>query len=154
VERSVLGQQLELATAQAVAFARRYCHQSLLGPVKYRVCPCRSFDDNRQSDEYVFPNEGDTLDDVLGPWSAEEVVAWMWRDGRVPVWVDVSVFAEVTGEVVVQLLCAGRFSDNPNRFYYECDGQSSPFGIKSPSLPPGWSEGDKFDVGWHLQRDA
>jgi hypothetical protein len=154
VEKSVLDQQLELATARAVAFARLYCHQTLLGPVKYRVCPCQSFDDNRQSDEYVFPDDGYTPDDVLGPWSAAEVVAWMWRGGRVPVWVDVSVFSEVSGEVVVQLLCAGRFSENPKRLYYECDGQSSPFGIKSPSLPPDWSEGEKFDVGWHLQRGA
>jgi hypothetical protein len=83
-----------------------------------------------------------------------EVASWMWRDGFVPVWVDISVFNELPGEVVVRLLCAGRSSASSARLYYELDGERSPFGIKSPDLPPSWKEGDKFDVGWHLQRGA
>jgi hypothetical protein len=88
------------------------------------------------------------------PWSSVQVVQWMWRDGCVPVWVDVCVFNELPGEVVLRLLCAGRRSANPERLYYELDGQRSPFGIKSPLLPPAWKEGDRFDVGWHLHLGA
>ena len=152
MERLLLDRQLQIATERVVAFAREYCHQALLGPVRYRVCPCQSCDDHRKPDEQVYPEDGHTPDDVLGRWSRSHVVTWMWRRGRVPVWVDASVFAEVADTVVVQLLCAGRFSDNPSRLYYLCEGERSPFAIKSPWLPPGWSKGQKFDVGWHLHR--
>ncbi len=153
MKRSLLSEQLRVSTERAVAFAREFCYQALSGSVQYRVCPCQSCDDHRQPDELVYPEDGHTADDVLGPWPSGEVVSWMWRSGPVPVWVDVSVFAEESGNVEVQLLCAGRFSDNPERLYYECDGQSSPFGIKSPALPPGWTDGDgKFDVNWRRDR--
>ncbi len=151
MEKPLLRRQLERATEIAIEFARRYCHQRLLGPAVYRVLPNQSFDENRSPDEVVFPDEAGAALDAT-PWSGDRVVDWLWRDGRVPVWVDISVFDERSSEVVVQLLCAGRWSANPERLHYELDGHRSPFGIKSPPLPRAWQDGDQFDIGWHVDR--
>lgn len=151
MEKPILTRQLERATEIAVGFARRYCRQRLLGPAVYLVLPNQSYDENRSSDEVVFPDDAGAVPDAT-PWPSVRVVDWMWRDGRVPVWVDVSVFDERHDAVVMQLLCAGGWSANPERLYYELDGNRSPFGIKSPPLPRSWQEGDKFDIGWHVDR--
>lgn len=151
MEKPLLRRQLERATEIAIEFARRYCHQRLLGPAVYLVLPNQSFDENRSPDDVVFPDDARAARDVTA-WPIARVVDWMCRDGRVPVWVDVSVFNEGPDAVVMQLLCAGRWSANPERLCYQLDGNRSPFGIKSPPLPRAWQEGDKFDIGWHVDR--
>ena len=154
MDKASLASQLVRATQLAVEFARKYCRQELLAPATYLVMPNQSYDGNRWPDELVYPEEQSGRRGPFGPWSQADVTSWMWRDGNVPVWVDISVFNETPEAVVVRLLCAGRWSATSARLYYELDGQRSPFGIKSPSLPPTWKEGDKFDVGWHLHVGA
>jgi hypothetical protein len=66
---------------------------------------------------------------------AATVVAELWRDGRVPEWVDVAVVDETGTETVVELVCCGRFTSDAGRLYHTREG-APPFHVVSPALPP------------------
>jgi hypothetical protein len=145
-----------MAAREAVLFARRCVHQPLTGEVAYRIYPNQSFDGNpRVGDEVVFPDDMLPTDEFHGPWSAKEAVAYLWRHGKVPEWIDVSVEAE-DGQTLVALRCCGRFTASEELLYYR-NGGFPPFGIKSPVLPPGWESpetSDRFDLHWQAGRST
>jgi hypothetical protein len=149
MERQRFAQHLDSATQRAIDFARRYVINELAGDVSYLVQPNQSCDDNLREGEVIFPEDSLPEEAHHGPWAAERVVEFLWRDGRVPEWIDIAV-AEVpdTGGIRVGLLCCGRFTQRDDLLYYSRDSVP-PFGIKSPVLPPDWQDGDgKFDVNW------
>ncbi|MBU1219650.1 hypothetical protein KKF34_18030 [Myxococcota bacterium] len=139
---------LELATQYAIDFASRYIFNHLDGPGVYLVEPNCSYDKNLCEGEVVFPDDSLPEGKVHGPWTSEQVVDFLCREGRVPEWIDIAV-AEVSkkGEVRIGLTCCGRFTALEDLLYYK-DRETPPFGVKSPPLPPGWKEDCKFDVNW------
>jgi len=78
-----------------------------------------------------------------------EVADLLARDAHVPVWIDITVKKVVQGVTVFDLRCAGRYSSETKDYYYSDRGQG-PFGIKSPPLPVGWRQGERF---WLDKRD-
>lgn len=65
----------------------------------------------------------------------------MWEifyNGKIPVRIDISVECIHQNNTVIRLLCAGRYSDKIEDFYYNHSEDVSPFGIKSPSFPMGY----------------
>jgi hypothetical protein len=89
-------------------------------------------------DERRFLDDSLALDAVLPPMTRADALAWLWRDGRVPAWIDVSVAAVDARTTYVRLTCSGRFRGRRDALYYQ-DGYP-PFGIKSPRLPADWDE--------------
>ena len=74
-----------------------------------------------------------------------EVVDLLFRKGKVPIWIDINVLKPSRKSTTLNLLCAGRNSDDSEKFYYNHNG-SGPFGVKSPKLPIGYKEGTKFKL--------
>lgn len=151
MDRDTFEERLREAAQHVVRMARELVTQSLPANIAFRVYPNQSFDGNaRVGDEVVFPD--DSLPDgrYLGPWSPEEVVGYLWRDGRVPEWIDASVEAEDSLHSVVGLKCCGRFTASDDLLYHRSGGLA-PFAIKSPVLPPGWKSievSGRFDLYW------
>ena len=135
-------QLLLTASEHAVRFAERYVVQELPGTLRYHVLLNQSFDGNATSEEVLYP-EDDGKDVVRV--SAQTVVALLYRDGRCPEWIDVSVEAVGTGFTLLRLLCCGRYTNDRKKMYYDDQGLG-PFGIKSPALPSDYVEGSKFDI--------
>ncbi len=152
MDRARFTRQLDEAANEAVAFARSFVHQRLENPVRFFVAPNQSFDGNRTEREAVFPEDSLPDNFVHGPWNKGQVVNFLWREGRVPAWVDVAVCEERTPWVAVRLKCCGRFSDDESLLYYRRGSEASPFGIKSPWLPPDHQKSKKFDLHWYLGR--
>jgi hypothetical protein len=157
MERARFEDHFLQSVQHSVAFARRLVRQSLPDAVVFRVYPNQSFDGQpRRSDEVVFPEESlSTLEDYQGPWSAEQIVAHLWRDGKVPEWIDVSVEAVLGGRTIIALRCCGRFTADERLYYYNDAGGIPPFGIKSPELPPRWKSVEasgRFDLDWRHRR--
>jgi hypothetical protein len=67
------------------------------------------------------------------------------RQGKVPVWIDISVESVYKDQTIFRLLCAGRYTDNEEEFYYN-KRETAMFGIKSPTMPPNYVEGQKFKL--------
>jgi len=72
-------------------------------------------------------------------------MALLCRDGRCPEWIDISVEAVGEGVTVFRLTCCGRYTADPGRMHYTRHGLG-PFGVKSPVLPRGFREGERFSL--------
>jgi hypothetical protein len=77
--------------------------------------------------------------------SEDEIVKLLFRNKKIPVWIDINVKTVRDGYTIMNLLCAGRFSDDENEYYYK-KRETGPFGIKSPIFPIGFKKGSKFNV--------
>jgi hypothetical protein len=141
---------LRTATIRAIDFARQYVNQDLPDDAAYLVYPGQSYDGNaRVGDEVVFPSEELPPRQYHGPWSHEEAITFLWREGKIPEWIDVAVQYANSRYTELSLLCCGRFTAQDDLLYYRYPGGMPPFGIKSPNLPAGWVSAevsDKFDL--------
>jgi hypothetical protein len=152
VDHSTFEARLRTAAQQAVEFARLHVHQQLPDEVAFHVYPNQSYDGNpRVGDEEVFPEDSLPEGGYHGPWSARQVVSFLWRDEKVPEWIDIAVEAEDGARTLVGLRCCGRFTAQEELLYHRYPGSVPPFAIKSPALPPGWESVEasgKFDLYW------
>lgn len=156
MEQTRFDVRLRLAAGRAVSFAREYVKQSLPGDFLFRVYTNQSCDDNpRIGDEVVFPQDTLPCEAFHGPWSTDQVLQFLWRDGKVPEWIDVSVVAANETHTIMALRCCGRFTEQDELLYHRYEGGVPPFSIKSPILPPGWENletSGKFDLCWSDKR--
>ena len=143
---------LNTVSATCREFAARHVHNQLPESFRYFVLLNQSFDGHPLKDGEVVFAEDATNVMPLGPLTALEVIDLLWRDGNVPEWVDVSVTRTDSDHTYLELLCCGRFAADEGLLYYAKRGQG-PFGIKSPCLPPDWSEEQgRFDLHWRPDR--
>ena len=133
-------------------FAGLHVHNALPESFRYLVQFNQSHDwEPLWSDQRVFPDDRATFGETTKPLDAAGTVALLWREGFIPEWVDISVERAGAEHTYFSLLCCGRFTSDDSRLYYACAGQG-PFGIKSPCVPPRWSESSgRFDLHWHLK---
>src|SRR5687767_7538830 len=95
MDRGTFEERLRVAAQRAVVFARQYVRQSLPDEVAFQLLPNRSYDGNPLvGDEEVFPADSLPEGQSHGPWSVAEAVGFLWRSGKVPEWIDVSVVGE------------------------------------------------------------
>ena len=130
------------ASFEATRFGQQYVHDILRFSFRYIVHMNQSHDLDAEPGSVLYPeDEGKVL-----PIDTEEgVIDLLFRDGRCPEWIDVSVHAANPSFTVLRLLCCGRFTDERQRLYYEAGG-FGPFGIKSPDLKFGMKDGDKIKL--------
>ncbi|MBX3241712.1 MAG: hypothetical protein KIT80_12060 [Chitinophagaceae bacterium] len=126
----------------ALDFARTYVTDNLPNDFRYSVRLNASTDDINLKQFDIYPRDNDKIIDFI---TADKVINLLNRNGKVPVWIDISVEYVYKGYTVFQLLCAGRYSADQNEFYY-LKGETGPFGIKSPTLPIDYIEGVKFNL--------
>ena len=158
MEREKFANNLRDAVEHTVRFARDLVVQVLPEPTALRVYANCSYDGNPLvGDEVVFPEESQPQGVFCGPWSIEQAVDFLWRNGRVPEWVDVAVEDEDEKTTYVGLTCCGRFTAMEQKLYHR-NGGIPPFHIVSPPIEPSvWSidtheQTQKFDLHWMRKR--
>lgn len=139
---------LRHSTSAANDFAKKYVLDELPERYKYYVILNASFDHLCPGQFDTYPDDNGKIVDFV---DEDEVIALLCRNGKVPVWIDISVESVYESQTIFKLLCAGRYSDNENEFYYEKRG-TGPFGIKSPNLPIDYVEGRKFKLKANISR--
>lgn len=132
--------QLQEASGLAVDFARRFVKNVLPAQLEYHVKLNASLDDPTLVQFDVFPEDEGVQKLGLADW---QVVELLCRNSKVPVWIDINVVSTKKRSTVLNLLCAGRYSNDSEEFYYN-HSDTGPFGIKSPVLPYDYKEGEKF----------
>ena len=130
------------AAASSVDFARRFVENRLPKAVRFHVLLNQSYDGNAEADERVYPEDDKREFHSI---TADAVADLLVRDERCPEWIDVAVEAEGNDYTLIRVLCCGRYTDDESRMYYTRQG-TGPFGIKSPDLPFGYSEGTKIQM--------
>ena len=103
-----------------------------------------------EGDEECFPELSMKWDEFSDPMTHEDVIGILLRNGKVPEWIDISVFKTDYDHTYFTLTCCNRFTAN-SEFMYYTKNNNGPFGIKSPVFPPGWAfeesrKGKKFDL--------
>lgn len=126
----------------ALDFARTFVTNNLPNDFRYSVRLNTSTDDINLKQFDIYPADNGKIVDFI---SADKVINLLNRNGKVPVWIDISVEHVYKKYTVFQLLCAGRYSADENEFYY-LKGGTGPFGIKSPTFPIEYIEGIKFNL--------
>lgn len=134
--------RLQGASLISLKFAERYVTDKLTDDFKYNVIftPANYNDDLTKFD--VYPEDEGVIKLSL---TEIEVIDLLCRKNKIPVWINISVLKSSKKSTTFNLLCAGRYSDNEEEFYYN-DNQLGPFGIKSPTFPIGYKEGEKFSL--------
>ncbi|OJW24692.1 MAG: hypothetical protein BGO49_06540 [Planctomycetales bacterium 71-10] len=151
MDRTTFEARLRLAVRRAIKFAAEHVRERLPEEATLRVYPNRSFDGNpRVGDEEVFPRDSLPAEAFHGPWSVDEALEFLWREGKVPEWIDIAVADVDARSTVVSLRCCGRFTSREDLMYHR-NGGLAPFSVKSPILPPGWEDVEtsgKFALRW------
>lgn len=105
-------------------------------PLLFRVRVNQSYDhSDPRPGEVRFPE--DSARDramALSRCDADTAIAELWRDGRVPEWVNVAVVDETGMATVIEIVCCGRFTDDEDRLYNAAEGVP-PFHVLGPMLP-------------------
>jgi len=141
------------ASAEAAwAFAQTQLIEQLPESLEFRVRLNRSYDgDAPGGDEVRFPEDSAPQRAVaLNRCSAATAVGELWRDGRVPEWIDVAVVDETGTTTVVELVCCGRYTADEGLLYHIAEGVP-PFHVLGPTLPPG-HDGTPFSI--HLRAEC
>lgn len=158
MDREQFTKNLRQAVEYSVRFAQDLVIQTLPVLIALRVYVNCSYDGNPLvGDEVVFPDESEPRGCFRGPWSADEVVEFLWRNGRVPEWIDVAVEDEDGTTTCVGLTCCGRFTATEANLYHR-NGGIPPFHVVSPAIEPSaWDiehhkQTQKFDLHWMRKR--
>lgn len=118
-------------------------------PVDYRyvVSLNQSYDENPlKADEMHYSNDPPSVGDLDCPLTSIDVAQLLCRNGALPEWIDISAYKASERFTVFSLICCGRFTANADLLYY-ADSDFSPFGIKSPAMPPHWTYAQgRFDL--------
>lgn len=131
------------STNSAFDFAKKYVTNDLPNNYKY-IAHLNISNDNTNLKQFdIYPEDDHKITELI---SSADVVELLFRDNKVPVWIDISVEYLNKENTIFRLLCAGRYSSDSNEFYYSKQG-TGPFGIKSPVFPPDYkNDGSKFSL--------
>jgi len=147
MDRDTFTARFHTASAAARDYAQEFVHEPLPEPLRYRLRLNSSYDENpRVGDEVVYPEDSAFaraagLHDV----GADEVLAELWRGGRVPEWINLTVIGERGASTLIEVRACGRFSGLASQLYHAEEGDS-PFHVVSPTLPSGYRQGERFSV--------
>ena len=158
MERATFEERLAAAAGGAVRFAREFfVRQPLPDGFALLVVPNCSYDGNpRVGDEEVFPDESLPAGRSHGPWSLPEAVAFLWRAGKVPEWIDLRVVAEdglrsAGRAAVLRPVQRGRGADVPPA------RRAGPVPRPQPAPAPRWQGAEvsgRFDLYWEGRAEA
>ncbi|SNT65944.1 hypothetical protein SAMN05421812_12941 [Asanoa hainanensis] len=136
MDRALFAARFADAAAFAREFAQRYVMEELPSSLVFRVRLNQSHDGHPpRAGEMRFPGDsGLDRARALLRCDAETAVAELWRDGRVPEWVNLAVVGETGAATVIEVVCCGRFTADEAVLYHAREGWP-PFHALGPGLP-------------------
>jgi len=129
--------------------------QHLPESFQYLVQPNASYDGNPLNhDEERFAEDSLPPEETLAPMALNQVTSWLWRNGKIPEWVDARVEAVDQENTRIRLSCCGRWTALEDLLYHQAEGYQ-PFHVTGPMIPPGWESieiNGRFDLEWSRRR--
>jgi hypothetical protein len=160
MDKKIFQQNFARAMEFAIPFSQKFVTNPLPSNCLSFLYPNMSYDGNPLvDDEQIFPEDGSGLSEekpYFGALTESEVVEFLWRNGKVPEWINITVSTYDAKFTYLELLCCGRFTETEKRLYHTFEGYP-PFHVLGPDLPPGWKsieESGKFDLFWRKNAAA
>lgn len=151
MDRVVFAARFGKAAGQSRAFAQTLVSEPFPGDVLFRVRLNRSYPGARlRPGEVTFPGDGGwERDFALRRCDLDMAVSVLWRDGRVPEWINLAVTDRDESATVIEAVCCGRFTDDDDLLYRQSG--PPPFHVLGPPLPPG-HDGSRYSL--HRQAEC
>lgn len=145
MDRTVFAARFSEAAEQSRAFAQTLVSEPLPGDVVVRVRLNRSYPGARlRPGEVTYPGDGGwEQESALRRCGLGTAVGVLWRDGRVPEWVNLTVVDRDESVTVIEAVCCGRFTDDDALLYRQSG--PPPFHVLGPPLPPG-HDGSRYSL--------
>jgi hypothetical protein len=135
MDREVFLAHLLRASEFCREFTTRFVVDSLPSTYAFWAMLNCSYDRNPlRDDEIIFPDDVQNHGKRVGPLTADAVASLLWRDRRVPEWIDISVWEADEHTTYFELICCGRFTAQSECLYYNST-DVPPFGVKGPAYP-------------------
>lgn len=132
-------------------FSQEFLIDKLPFSYSYLIFPNQSYDENALiEDEELFLEDSSVQNNADG-FSKDEVVQFLWRKGKVPEWINVTVHSYNKKLSYISLICCGRFTAEKQLLYHEKEGYQ-PFHVLGPNLPANFEsikKSGKFNLAWH-----
>lgn len=154
MDQDQFAQRLRLATERTLEFSRTFVWNVLPEQCHYVVVLGETgFQFRLRDGETVYPEDVQWEAEKVGPLDVAQVVAVLWREGKVPEWIDMAVREADEVATYVELLCCARFTDQ-ERLLYDWSSAITPFQFRGPALPPSWQAkgSGPFDLHWRGKR--
>ncbi|MDQ3132047.1 MAG: hypothetical protein M3Q99_14965 [Acidobacteriota bacterium] len=152
MEKDKFRSNFNLAIQTLVPFARSYLIDSLPLELRYLMFFNQSFDGNELvGDENLFPEDSLPKNRVQEFENQEQVINCLWRNGKIPEWINLFIHSYDENFTFISLICCGRFTADDKLLYHEKEG-CQPFHILGPNLPIGFENletSGKFNLAWH-----
>lgn len=88
-----------------------------------------SYDGNElEEDEEIYPDDMIDESNLINPATEETAINYLWRNGKVPQWINVQVSSCDSDFSYITLECCGRYSAFPNH-------KDGPFRGLGPNIP-------------------
>ncbi|MBV1849319.1 hypothetical protein [Catellatospora tritici] len=142
MDKDTFTSRFRQAAEMAHRFAQTMISEPLPDALSFRVRLNQSYDGHPpRPGEVRFPEDSSwEKASSLHRVDLATAVAQLWRDGRVPEWINVMVTSETGTETVFEVVCCGRFTGDDEHLYHEREGMP-PFHALGPWLPPRRHEG-------------
>jgi hypothetical protein len=135
MDRELFLDHLLRASERTREFAAQFVLDSLPNAYAFWVLLNCSYDRNPLvGDEIVFPDDVQKHGKRVGPLTADAVASLLWRDHKVPEWIDLLVWEADQDVTYFELICCGRFTAESQRLYYRWT-DIPPFGVRGPVYP-------------------
>lgn len=130
---------LKKSTLSAIEFGVKFINNKISNNITYDVALNCSYDENLIDYEIYREDDKKLIKDI----DLDKVVEVLYRNGKVPAWINISICKSNKRNTRLMLECAGRYTDDLSNLYYVSSG-THPFGVKSPQMLPWIKEGDKY----------
>lgn len=84
-------------------------------------------------DEEVYPEDKTNRNSSINPTDERQVVEYLWRDGKIPEWINVQVDSCDENYTYISLECCGRYTSKKELMYHI--ERFPPFNPLSPAIP-------------------
>ena len=149
MDTATFQQRLRDATRMVIDFTREHCFNDLPVEYAYIITPNSQTvdpaDEHLTEREIAVLQEWNRYEDV--PLTADETIALLLYDGKVPVWIDITVRATIEDLTVLQLFCSRRLRKDKDLMHQP---GLPPFHIQV-AVPPDYQKGVLFDVNWRMK---
>lgn len=152
MEEKLFSQNFSKAINTLLPFAQEFLIETLPKELKYLVFLNQSYDKNELvGDEKLFPEDSLPENGVKLFDFKEQVTNYLWRDEKIPEWINLHIHSFDEEKTFISIVCCGRFTSDERLLYHKHEGYQ-PFHVLSPSLPidyKGIEESGKFSFYWH-----
>ena len=132
---------LQNSSLSAVEFAKKYITNTMPTEFRYDVLLQGAEKKEELDGQHALVSHSIDEKDL----SIEEAIELLYRDSKIPIWINICVIRVNKKYTSLQLLCSNYITSDETELYYIENG-NPPFGVKSPLLAPDFEEGKKFRI--------